>query len=68
LHLAAIVREQIEALSLAATDRAAKLIRREPDPVMEAIVGVWPRDFDALVGQDAPFARLGLAIIGPISA
>ena len=40
------VGEQIEALGrVAGTDRA-RLIRREPDPVIMSIVSMWPRDFE----------------------
>jgi D-erythronate 2-dehydrogenase len=30
-----------------AGDKAAKLIRREPDPAIQRIVEGWPRNFDA---------------------
>lgn len=43
--LSATVGEQIEALRRAAGDKAVKLIRREPDPVIDRIVAGWPRDF-----------------------
>jgi nucleoside-diphosphate-sugar epimerase len=43
--LSATVGEQIEALRRAAGDKAVKLIRREPDPVIDKIVAGWPRDF-----------------------
>ena len=39
------VAEQIEALRDAAGADAVRLIRREPDPAIEAIVKNWPRDF-----------------------
>ena len=39
------VAEQIEALRRAAGEDAVRLIRREPDPAIEAIVKNWPRDF-----------------------
>ncbi len=45
--LAVTVGEQIEALRRVAGDRAVALIRREPDPVIQAIVAGWPRRFDA---------------------
>ena len=45
--ISATVAEQIEALRRVAGDRAAKLIRREPDPVIMRIVEGWPRNFDA---------------------
>ncbi len=45
--LAATVAEQIEALRRVAGEKAVRLIRREPDPVIEKIVAGWPRAFDA---------------------
>jgi nucleoside-diphosphate-sugar epimerase len=45
--LSATVAEQIAALARVAGPKAAQLIRREPDPKIEAIVAGWPRDFDA---------------------
>jgi D-erythronate 2-dehydrogenase len=45
--LTATVAEQIEALRRAAGDKAVRLIRREPDPVIEKIVAGWPRAFEA---------------------
>jgi len=45
--ISATVGEQIAALRKVAGDRAAKLIRREPDPVIMRIVEGWPRTFDA---------------------
>jgi D-erythronate 2-dehydrogenase len=45
--LSATVGEQIEALRRVAGDKAVKLIKREPDPVIAKIVEGWPRDFDA---------------------
>jgi D-erythronate 2-dehydrogenase len=45
--LSATVAEQIAALTRVAGPKAAALIRREPDPKIEAIVAGWPRDFDA---------------------
>jgi nucleoside-diphosphate-sugar epimerase len=44
--LTATVAEQIEALRRAAGDKAVKLIRRQPDPVIMKIVEGWPRNFD----------------------
>jgi D-erythronate 2-dehydrogenase len=38
---------QIEALRRVAGDRAVGLIRRVPDPSIAAIIGGWPRCFDA---------------------
>lgn len=45
--LSALVGEQIAALQRVAGDKAVRLIRREPDPVIQKIVAGWPRDFDA---------------------
>ena len=45
--LCATVGEQIEALRKVAGDKAARLIRREPDPTIMRIVEGWPRNFDA---------------------
>jgi len=44
--LSATVGEQIEALRRIAGEKAVRLIRREPDPVIMKIVSGWPRDFD----------------------
>ncbi|MFG1426103.1 D-erythronate dehydrogenase [Roseixanthobacter glucoisosaccharinicivorans] len=44
--LSVTVGEQIAALRRVAGDRAASLIRRVPDPVIEQIVAGWPRNFD----------------------
>jgi nucleoside-diphosphate-sugar epimerase len=45
--LSATVGEQIGALSRFAGEKAVKLIRHEPDPVIGTIVAGWPSDFDA---------------------
>ncbi|MCF3947650.1 SDR family oxidoreductase [Acidiphilium sp. AL] len=45
--LSATVGEEIEALRRVAGDKAASLIRREADPVIERIVSGWATDFDA---------------------
>ncbi|HEY7237826.1 MAG TPA: D-erythronate dehydrogenase [Burkholderiales bacterium] len=45
--ISATVGEQIEALRRVAGDQAAKLVRREPDPLIERIVSGWPQNFDA---------------------
>ncbi|CAN7187607.1 SDR family oxidoreductase [Pararhizobium sp. LjRoot255] len=45
--LSALVGEEIEALRRAAGEKAVKLIRRKPDPVIRSIVSGWPADFDA---------------------
>lgn len=44
--LSATVGEQIEALRRVAGEKVVKLIRREPDPVIDRIVAGWPQDFD----------------------
>ena len=43
--LSATVAEQIESLGRVVGEEAVKLIRREPDPAIEAIVGNWARGF-----------------------
>ncbi|GHE05089.1 NAD-dependent epimerase [Defluviimonas sp. 20V17] len=45
--LSATVGEQIAALREMAGDKAVRLIRHVPDPVINSIVAGWPRDFDA---------------------
>jgi D-erythronate 2-dehydrogenase len=45
--VAATVGEQIAALRKVAGDKAAGLIRREPDPTIARIVEGWPRNFEA---------------------
>ncbi|OCP21052.1 MULTISPECIES: D-erythronate dehydrogenase [unclassified Ensifer] len=45
--LSALVGEEIEALRRVAGQKAVKLIRREPDPVIQSIVSGWATDFDA---------------------
>jgi nucleoside-diphosphate-sugar epimerase len=45
--LSATVDEEIEALKQVAGEKAAALIRREPDPDIMRIVKGWPHDFDA---------------------
>lgn len=45
--VAATVGEQIEALRKIAGEAAVKLIKRQPDPIIERIVSGWPRQFDA---------------------
>jgi nucleoside-diphosphate-sugar epimerase len=42
----ATVAEQIDALRRVAGDKAARLIRREPDPAIIRIVNGWPQNFD----------------------
>jgi len=45
--VAATVGEQIGALRKVAGEKAARLIRREPDPTIMRIVEGWPQNFDA---------------------
>jgi D-erythronate 2-dehydrogenase len=45
--LTATVGEQIDALHRIAGERAVRLIRRKPDPVIAKIVEGWPHAFDA---------------------
>jgi nucleoside-diphosphate-sugar epimerase len=45
--LSATVGEQIAALRKVAGEKAARLIRREPDPAIMRIVEGWPQNFDA---------------------
>jgi nucleoside-diphosphate-sugar epimerase len=45
--VSATVGEQIEALRKVAGEKAARLIRREPDATIQRIVEGWPRNFDA---------------------
>ena len=44
--LSATVGEQIEALRRVAGDKAVALIRREPDPAIQRMVGGWPERFN----------------------
>ena len=45
--ISATVGEQIEALRTVGGDKAARLIRREPDATIMRIVEGWPQNFDA---------------------
>lgn len=45
--LSVTVAEQIAALGRVAGEKATRLIRREPDPLIQRIVEGWPRNFDA---------------------
>jgi len=45
--ISATVGEQIEALRKVAGEKAARLVRREPDATITRIVEGWPRNFDA---------------------
>jgi nucleoside-diphosphate-sugar epimerase len=49
------VGEQIAALRKVAGDRAAKLIRHEPDPVIGKIVSGWATDFEARRARELGF-------------
>ena len=53
--VAATVGEQIDALRKVAGEKAVKLIRHEPDPVIEKIVAGWPTRFEAKRGRDLGF-------------
>ncbi len=53
--LSATVGEQIEALRRAAGDKAVRLIRREPDPVIDSIVSGWARDFETRKAESLGF-------------
>jgi nucleoside-diphosphate-sugar epimerase len=44
--LSATVAEQIEALRRVAGDKAVRLIRREPDPMIQKMVGGWAQNFN----------------------
>jgi len=45
--LCATVTDEIEALRRIAGEKAVRLIRREPDPAISAMVAGWPQAFDA---------------------
>jgi D-erythronate 2-dehydrogenase len=49
------VGEQIAALRKIAGDKAAKLIRHEPDPVIGKIVSGWATDFEARRARELGF-------------
>ena len=53
--LSATVADEIELLRRAAGEKAARLIRREPDPAIAKIVEGWPRAFDARRALDLGF-------------
>ena len=53
--LSATVGEQIEALRRVGGEAAVKLIRREPDPRIAAIVAGWPQNFDARRARELGF-------------
>lgn len=54
--VAATVGDEIAALRKVAGEKAVKLIRREPDPVVERIVAGWPTRFQAKRSRDLGFA------------
>ena len=54
--LSATVGEQIEALRRVGGEKAVRLIRREPDPKIRAMVAGWPMDFDARRAAELGFA------------
>ena len=45
--VSATVGEQIESLRRVAGEKAVRLIREQPDPLIQRIVEGWPRNFDA---------------------
>ena len=53
--LSVTVAEQIEALGRVVGEQAVKLIRREADPTIQAIVAGWPTNFDASRAQALGF-------------
>jgi nucleoside-diphosphate-sugar epimerase len=53
--LSALVGDEIEALRRVAGEKAVKLIRREPDPVIRSIVSGWATDFDARRASELGF-------------
>jgi D-erythronate 2-dehydrogenase len=54
--LSATVGEQIDALRRVGGEKAVKLIRREPDARIRAMVAGWPMDFDARRAAELGFA------------
>ncbi len=54
--VSATVGEQIEALRKVAGDKAVRLIRRQPDPVVAGIVSGWPMVFEASRARDLGFS------------
>jgi nucleoside-diphosphate-sugar epimerase len=53
--LSATVGEEIKALRRVAGERAVRLIRHEPDPVIAGIVAGWPQNFDAARARSLGF-------------
>jgi nucleoside-diphosphate-sugar epimerase len=54
--LSATVGEQIDALRRVAGNQAVRLIRREPDPMIMAMIEGWPRALDASRAERLGFA------------
>jgi D-erythronate 2-dehydrogenase len=50
------VAEQIEALRRVAGDKAASLVKRQPDDTIRKIVAGWPRNFEAKRARDLGFS------------
>ena len=57
--VAVTVGEEIEAVRRAGGDEAAALIREEPDEAIRAMVGNWPRRFDARRATELGFEAEG---------
>ena len=53
--LSVTVRQMLDALGRAGGDRAASLVRIEPDPAIQRIVNSWPGDFEAQYGRALGF-------------
>ena len=53
--LSVTVGEQIEALKKVAGNNVVALIKRQPDPLVETIVGGWPRNFDTQRARELGF-------------
>jgi nucleoside-diphosphate-sugar epimerase len=51
----ATIGDEIEALRKVAGEKAVKLIRREPDPVIQKIVAGWPTTFEAKRSRELGF-------------
>jgi nucleoside-diphosphate-sugar epimerase len=54
--LSATIGDEIDALRRAAGEKAVRLIRREPDARIRALVAGWPADFDARRATELGFA------------
>lgn len=57
--VSATVGDQLEALRRAAGEEAVRLVRREPDPQVQAMVATWPRDFEPTRAQELGFVAEG---------